>query len=149
MSKEMYLKTWVDAAYGVHSDMRGHTGGLMSVGTGIIHHKTSKQRINTKSSTETEVVGASDYLSYTIWTKKFLEDQGYKLKRTEYYQDNQSAIKMLANGWRSKGDKSRHIDIRYFFGVFVDLGEQIFPLIHFFRKITDFVVQVSHQKISL
>ena len=33
--------------------------------------------------------------------------------------------------------------------VFVDLGEHLFPFIHYFRKITDFVVQVSHQKITL
>jgi hypothetical protein len=39
--------------------MRGHTGGAMSFGTGIIHGKASKQKLNTKSSTETEVVGAT------------------------------------------------------------------------------------------
>ena len=84
----------------------------MSLGTGVIHHKTSKQRLNTKSSTETEVVGGSDYLPYTIWTMKFLQEQGLGLKKTMYFQDNQSAIKLQKNGWRSKGDKSRHIDIR-------------------------------------
>ena len=60
-------------------------------------------------------MGTSDYLSYVLWTKKFLEDQGYKLKKAVYYQDNKSAIKMQNNGWSSKGDKSRHIDIRIFF----------------------------------
>ena len=77
----------VDASYGTHMNKRGHTGGVMSGGIGIIHHKTSKQKLNTKSSTESEVVGASDYLSYTIWMKKFLSDQGYKLNRCIYYQD--------------------------------------------------------------
>ena len=60
MDKELILRTWVDALYGVHEDMRGHTGGAMSMGTGVLHHKSSKQRLNAKSSTETEVVGASD-----------------------------------------------------------------------------------------
>ena len=116
MDNMLHLRTCVDAAYGgVHRDMKGHTGGVTSAGTGIMHHKTSKQKINTKSSTETEIVGGSDYLSHMIWTKKFIEDQGYKLQRSIYYQDNESAIKMQTNGWRSKGDKSRHIDIRFFF----------------------------------
>ena len=47
--------------------------------------------------------------------KRFLKEQGYDLKRTIYYQDNESAMKLESNGWRSKGEKSRHIDIRYFF----------------------------------
>ena len=109
------IQTWADASYATHPDMKGHTGGVISLGRGAVHHKSSKQRLNTKSSTETEVVGASDYLPWTIWTKKFLEEQGYKTTRSVFYQDNESAIKLESNGRRSCGDKSRHIDIRYFF----------------------------------
>ena len=28
------LRTWVDASYAVHPDMRSHTGGIMSFGRG-------------------------------------------------------------------------------------------------------------------
>ena len=115
LNQGLLLRTWVDASYGTHANKRGHTGGIISGGRGILHHKSSKQKLNTKSSTETEVVGASDYLSYTVWTKKFFQEQGYKIKRSIYYQDNESAIKLESNGWRSKGERSRHIDIRYFF----------------------------------
>jgi hypothetical protein len=66
------LRTWVDASYAVHPDMRSHTGGVMSFGTGGVLCKSTEQKPNTKSSTETEVVGASDYLPNTIWTKMFL-----------------------------------------------------------------------------
>ena len=74
--QEIY--TWVDAAYGVHDDLKSHTGGNMSMGTGIIHTKSSKQKLNTKSSTEAEIVGTSDYLPYNVWMKNFMETQGYK-----------------------------------------------------------------------
>ena len=47
--------------------------------------------------------------------KNFLKHQGYQLLRNIYYQDNESAIRLESNGWRSRGEKSRHIDIRYFF----------------------------------
>jgi hypothetical protein len=109
------LQTWVDASYAVHPDMRSHTGGGMSLGVGIINSKSTKQKLNTKSSTESEVVGASDYLPYTIWTKKFLQAQGYNIKTNIFYQDNMSAMKLKKNGRTSCGEKSRHIDIRYFF----------------------------------
>jgi hypothetical protein len=108
------LFTWVDASYAVHHDMKGHTGGAMSFGTGIIHGKASKQKLNTKSSTETEVVGASDYLPYNIWMQHFMEAQGYKLKKNSFFQDNMSSMKMEKNGRNSCTGNSRHINIRYF-----------------------------------
>ena len=37
------------------------------------------------------------------------------MKTTVFYQDNESAIKMERNGLKSCGDRSRHINIRYFF----------------------------------
>ena len=110
-----YIQTWIDASYAIHRDMRGHTGGIISLGTGTVIHHCSKQKINTKSSTESEVVGVSDFLPYTIWASFFLKAQGYKLRRNIFYQDITSAIKMLKNGKESCGRKSRHIHIRYFF----------------------------------
>lgn len=56
------LRTWVDALYVVHTDMKSHTGGIMSLGIGGLVPKSGKQKLNTKSSTEAELVGASDYL---------------------------------------------------------------------------------------
>eukprot|EP00979_Chaetoceros_neogracilis_P001348 scaffold233_cov198-Chaetoceros_neogracile.AAC.12 len=44
--------------------MRSHTGGaVLSFGRGAIMNKSSKQKINTKSSTESDLVGASDYIT--------------------------------------------------------------------------------------
>jgi hypothetical protein len=60
------LKTWVDAAYALHNDMRSHTGSAIMMGKGILYSKSSKQKLNTKSFTETEVVGASDFPPQTI-----------------------------------------------------------------------------------
>jgi hypothetical protein len=77
--------------------------------------KSFKQKLNTKSSTEAELVGASDYLPYPIWAKTFLAAQGYALKENVFYQDNQSTIRLEKNRRKSCGPKSRYIDIRYFF----------------------------------
>ena len=40
--------TWIDAVYAVHDDMRSQTGGAMSMGHGILHCKSGKQRLNVK-----------------------------------------------------------------------------------------------------
>ena len=109
------MKTWVDASYAVHKDMKSHTGGVVSFGRGAVMSKSSKQKLNTKSSTEAELVGASDYLPYPIWAKNFLAAQGKELKEKVFYQDNQSTIRFEKNGRKSCGPNSRHIDIRYFF----------------------------------
>jgi Reverse transcriptase (RNA-dependent DNA polymerase) len=110
------VKTWVDAAYGVHSDnMRSQTGGTIMMGKGTLYSKSSKQKINTKSSTEAELVGASDFLPQTIWTTNFIEAQGYIVGNSDFYQDNTSAMRMERNGRQSAGQRSRHINIRYFF----------------------------------
>ena len=109
------LDTWVDASYASHDDMRGHTGGLMSFGRGAVHHKCSKQKLNTKISTESELIGASDYIPWVVWLKHFLREQGKELETNVFFQDNESAIKLARNGRKSSKDKTRHITIRYFF----------------------------------
>jgi hypothetical protein len=52
--------------------------------------KSSKQKLNTKSSTEAELFGARGYLPYRMRAKYFLEAQGYMLKEKRFYQDNLS-----------------------------------------------------------
>ena len=56
------LYTWIDVAYAVHNIMRGHTGGAILMGYGIMHGKASKQKINVKISTEFELLGMGEYV---------------------------------------------------------------------------------------
>ena len=135
--KSMY--TWVDAAYGVWLNIRSQTGGCMLMGLGMIHCKSSKQKLNMKSSTESEIVGLSDYLSYNLWFKNFMKEQGYEIKRNVVYQDNQSAMKMEINGRNSCTGNSRHIDIRYFFTKDrVDKGEMNIEYCPTYKMVADY-----------
>jgi len=109
------LLTWVDASCVVHVNMCSYTGGCMSFGIGTVHAKSSKQKLNTKSLTETELVGISDYLPYNIWIVMFLREQGYILRKNVLRQDNQSAIHMERNGRNSCTRNFRHVNIQYFF----------------------------------
>jgi hypothetical protein len=109
------VKWWVDASYGVHPDMKSHTGATMSLGKGAIYSRSTRQRLNTKSSTEAELVGVDDVMPQVLWTRYFLEAQGYKIKDSKIFQDNQSTILLAKNGKRSSSKRTRHINIRYFF----------------------------------
>ena len=60
------IKWYVDAAFVVHTDIRSHTGGFMTMGTGGFYVQYSKQKLNTKSSNEAEPVGVDDVLNQVI-----------------------------------------------------------------------------------
>jgi hypothetical protein len=107
------LKWWVDASFAVHPNMRGHSGGGLPMGRGFPMVGANKQRINARSSTETEIVGANDFMPLTCWTHLFMEAQGYKVKDNILFQDNKSSILLEKNGKASSSKRTKHINIRY------------------------------------
>ena len=109
------VRWWVDAAYGVHHDMRSHTGATMSMGKGCAYSMSRRQRINTRSSTEAELVGVNDAMNLILWTRLFLQGQGYEVSDNIVYQDNQSAMLLENNGKMSSSKRTLHLEIRYFF----------------------------------
>ena len=109
------LQWWVDASFAVHHDMKSHTGGVMSLGKGAIYSCSTKQKLNTKISTESELVGIDDVMPMILWMRYFLEAQGFVVNDNIVYQDNMSTMKLAENGRKSMGKRSRHINIRYFF----------------------------------
>ena len=109
------VKWFIDGSYAVHQDMRGHTGGGMTMGKGGIFGRSTKQKINTKSSTETELVAVDDILPQVLWTNYFMKAQGWNSYQTTIYQDNKSAILLENNGKLSSSNRTKHINVRYFF----------------------------------
>jgi hypothetical protein len=65
--------------------------------------------------TEAELVAADEVVGPMIWTKNFLEAQGYPLKENILFQDNKSTMLLEANGHASIGKQSRHLNIPLFF----------------------------------
>jgi len=80
------------------AQMRSHTGATMVMGKGSLYSTSTRQKINTKSSTEAELVGVDDEMPMILWTKYFLETQGYQVKDSSISQDNQSAILLKKMG---------------------------------------------------
>ena len=109
------VKWWIDGSYGIHPDSKSQTGGTQSLGKGSIISSSTNQKINTRRSTETELVAADDLMPQLCWTNYFLDAQDYGINSTIMYQDNQSAILLENNGKRSSSKRTKHINIRYFF----------------------------------
>lgn len=106
---------FIDTSHAVHEDMRSHTGGCVILDRGEILSKYMKQRLNTKSLTYSEFVGIIEYITTIIYAKLFLESQGYEIQKCNVYQDNESAIKLEINGRSYSSQRTRHLEIRYFF----------------------------------
>ena len=89
--------------------MRSHTGGFTTIVTGGAYVQSRKQKLNTNSSTEADLVGVDDVMNQVIWTWYFLKEQGYIIHYYVIYQDNQSAIRLDKNSRQSSSKMTRHI----------------------------------------
>jgi len=108
-------KWWVDSSYVLHPDMRSHSGIFMTLGKGTAYLASNKQKLNTKSSTEAELVAVNDSMGQILWTRHFLAEQSKHIPKTTIYQDNKSTILLAENGRTSSSKHTKHLDIRYFF----------------------------------
>ena len=109
------LYWYIDASFAVHPDMKSHTGAIFTLGKGSIISSSTKQKVNSRSTTEAELIAVDDKVSKIVWSKKFLEHQGFKVNLNIIYQDNTSTIKLMNNGKLSSGKRTRHFDIRLFY----------------------------------
>jgi len=96
--------------------LMGHmlsTGAVLTIDGNVILAKSSKQKVNTRSSTETELIAIDDTLPLIQWTQMFLQCQGMETE-TIIKEDNKSTI-LMQNTKKSTGKRTRHLDIRYFY----------------------------------
>ena len=104
---------YIDASFGVHHDGKSQSACTITLGKGSTYAKASKQKMNTKSSHESELIALSDGGGQVLWSREFLLEQGYKIGPAIVFQDNMSTIQSIQKG-RPCGEKSRHINLRYF-----------------------------------
>lgn len=60
------LITWIDMNYAVYNNIRSYTDGSISMDWSLIQGRSLNQKINSKSYTETEVVGVSEYMTFNL-----------------------------------------------------------------------------------
>jgi hypothetical protein len=74
-----------------------------------------RHKIPSKSSCESEIIGLHDKVGDILWTRQFLEAQGYKIDTNILYQDNISTLSLAKNGYVSSSKRTKHIKAKYFF----------------------------------
>jgi hypothetical protein len=109
------LMWYVNTLFVVHPNMCEHTGGGLTMGRGFPITASTKQKLNTRSSTESELVGVDDMMPIIIWTCYFLLSQAYGIVENLLLQDNKSSILLERNGKALSSKCMRHINIQYFF----------------------------------
>ena len=68
----MSVINWqVDAAHTVHKACKGQTGAVVTLGKGTICNASTKQKLNARSSAESESVGSNDAMPQLSWTNYF------------------------------------------------------------------------------
>ena len=111
---DLELFAYVDASYAVHDDAKSHGGIFMTLGKGPIYVQSRKHKIVTKSSTESELVTATDATATIAWVRDWLIGQGYDMGPAIMFQDNKSAM-ILSERGKGTSQRTRHINVRYFF----------------------------------
>jgi hypothetical protein len=76
---------WIDGAHAVHHDMKGHVGLYASEGQGALMSGSTKCKLNTTSSTETEIVSVGEKLPKCVWFRHFRIEQGGISTEWTYY----------------------------------------------------------------
>jgi hypothetical protein len=107
MNDNCIVKWYLDASFGVHDDLKSHTGAITQV-------VLNKQKPNTRSSTEAKLIPFGD-IATKVYGQFFLKEQGYEVAETILYRDNQTAMKLEVNGKLSSGKRTQHFHITYFF----------------------------------
>ena len=106
---------WVDSSYSEHPDMCSHSGICMTLGKGVAYSRSSKQKLNTKSSTEAALIALEDTMGQVLWTHHFLAEQGQYVPTTTICQNNKSIILLAENGRTSSCKQTWHLNVRYYF----------------------------------
>jgi hypothetical protein len=109
------LKWYVDGSHNVHWDCKGHGGAMFTMGKGLAPSYSRKIKLNTRSSTETELLAADMYMPEMLWSLNFIQAQGYEAECVGLYQDNISSQLLIKNGRISSRKKTKHIKSQFFF----------------------------------
>ncbi len=66
LSGNEVLMWFVNASFAVHPNVHSHTGVGLTMGIGIPFVTSTKQKLNTRSSTESELVGVDDMMPMIV-----------------------------------------------------------------------------------
>ena len=109
------IKWFIDESHNTHWDCKGQGGAITVMGWGYISSYSRKIKVNTRSSTETELVLVDAYMPEILLSLYFIQAQGYGVKYAEVHQDNVSAQILENNGKFYSSRTTKHIKAKFLF----------------------------------
>jgi hypothetical protein len=115
--ESLQLFAYIDTSYGLHTDTKGQTGIVLTLGkTGPpVFCKSRKQKLVSRSSTESELIALNEGLPEVIWAKQFMENMGFPQNMITVFEDNKSTIILANKNNGSTLSKTKHIQVRFYY----------------------------------
>jgi hypothetical protein len=111
-TRNIHMKLFADASFGIHEKNRSHSGGCLSIGKGFICWKSKKQTLTTLSTAEAELVAVHEMSGMLFHMERFFVAQGCHVTSKTVYQDNKATIQMLKSPTPST--RNAHIGVKFF-----------------------------------
>jgi hypothetical protein len=115
---DLKLYAYFDASWACHSDLKGHTGIVITLGhNGFpLICKSKKQKVVSRSSTEAELIAMFEGLDYLLYMNRLAGFLGIRQNNDPItiYQDNTSAMTLAYMGKTASGSNSKFMDLKYF-----------------------------------
>jgi hypothetical protein len=94
------LMWYVDASVAVHANMRSHNGGGLTMGRGFSIVNSTKQKLDTRSSTESELVGVENMMPiiYLCLELLFLDGSGIWCN-PDFFVTRQQELHVVQEEW--------------------------------------------------
>ena len=106
------LVGYTDSDMAGDMDTRKSTSGyLITFSGGAVSWQSRLQKCIALSTTEAELIAATEACKELLWMKRFLQELGLKQQQYVLFCDNQSTIHLAKNS--SFHSRSKHIDVRY------------------------------------
>ena len=113
---DLQLHAYFDAGWACHTDMKGHSGMVLTMGHfGFpILYKSQKQKVVTRSSTEAELVCMYSGVDLALCYRRIGQFMGIPDKAPlPVYQDNTSSMKIATMGHGSSTSNTKFMDLKF------------------------------------
>jgi hypothetical protein len=103
-----------DASFAMHTDGKGHSGYIITLGKSYLHARSGKQKFTATSSTEAEIIAAVESCKMAIWIREILRELNIdELRPINLLQDNKSSLIMVCDPSTFKRSKHMLTKINY------------------------------------
>jgi hypothetical protein len=115
LSHEFVIAGRADSMYASCPDTMRSIGGQTTLMEGApIIMRSKMQKVVTLSSTEAELMSGTECAQDMLYSMRVVKSLGLKVKKPMILEINNKGTLDIANNW-SVGDKTRHIDTRFYF----------------------------------